>query len=65
MVTEGGLKTNLLRAVAASRTPLTLVIAADESVTNGELIHVVLLAHEAGIHNMLLAAQPRIVSAPN
>ena len=65
MVTEGGLETNLLRAAAASRTPLTLVIEADESVTNGELIHVALLAQDAGIHDMLLATQPRIVSAPN
>ena len=64
LVTDDGLKTNLYRAVAGSRTPLTLVIAADESVTNGELIHVVLLAHDAGIHDMLLATRPRIVSAP-
>ena len=65
LVTEEQLKTNLVRAVTSSRTPLTFVIEADESVTNGELIHIVLLARDAGFHDVLLAAQPRIVSAPN
>ena len=65
MITEDRLKTELQRAVAAARTPPTLVIEADKSVTYDELIHVAMLAQGAGIHDMLLAAQPRIVSAPN
>ena len=65
MVAEEQLKTDLARAVAASKTPLTLVIEADQTVTYGELIHVALLARDAGFHDVLLAAQPRIVSTPN
>lgn len=65
LVLENGLEKNLRQAAAASRTPLTLVIEADKSVKYEELIRVALLAREAGIHQMLLAAQPGIVSAPN
>jgi len=65
LVTQDGLETNLSRAVAASRTPLTLVIEADKSVTYGELMQVALLARDAGFRDVTLAAQPRMVSAPN
>lgn len=65
LVTEDGLKADLRRAVATSKTPLTLVIAADESVTNGELVAVALLARNAGIKDAFLAVQPRIVAPPN
>jgi biopolymer transport protein ExbD len=65
IVTEGQLKTNLLHVAAASRTPLTLVIQADQSVSYGEFMRVALIARDAGIYNALLAAQPHIVSAPN
>lgn len=65
MVTEAQLKTDLARAAAGSKTPLTFVIEADQTVTYGELIHVALLARDAGFHDVFLAAQPRIVSAPN
>jgi len=65
MVTEDQLKTNLSRAVATSGTPLTFVIEADKTVPYDELIHVALLARDAGFHDVLLAAQPRIVSVPN
>ena len=65
IVNEGQLKTNLLRAAAASRTPLTLVIQADQYVRYGTVVDVALLAREAGIYNAVLAAQPHIVSAPN
>jgi biopolymer transport protein ExbD len=65
MVTEQELKTNLCRAVTASKTPLTLVIQADQSVTYDKLVRIALLARDAGIYQALLAAQPRIVAAPN
>ena len=66
MVTEDALEKNLQRAVAASRTPLTLCISkADQTNSYGELVHVALLAQTAGFQDVLLAAQPRIVSAPN
>ncbi|HTV40258.1 MAG TPA: biopolymer transporter ExbD [Candidatus Sulfotelmatobacter sp.] len=64
LVSENQLKTNLIRAVAASRTPLTLVIQADEVVTYGELAHIALLGRDAGIKDAFLAMAPRIVAAP-
>ncbi len=65
MVTEDVLKTDLSQAAAASRTPPTLVIEADKLVSYGELVRVAMLARHAGFHDVLLALQPRIVSAPN
>ncbi len=49
MVTQAQLKTNLSHAVTASKTPLTIVIQADEKVTYGELVQVTLLDRDAGI----------------
>ena len=42
-----------------SREPLTLVIHADKAVTYDQLVHLTLLARDAGIHNALLATLPR------
>ena len=64
LVTENDLKKDLRLAVAASKTPLTLVIQADQYVTYGELVHIALLAREEGITNFLLAAEPRLVASP-
>ena len=47
-----------------SREPLTLVIHADKSVTYEQLVHLTLLARDAGITNALLATLPRVVDAP-
>jgi biopolymer transport protein ExbD len=65
LVTPDGLEKNLRQAVVVARTPLTLVIEADKSVTYGELVQVALLARNAGFQDVMLAAQPRMVSAPN
>jgi biopolymer transport protein ExbD len=65
LVTQIGLEKTLRQAVAASRTPLTLVIEADKLVPYGELVQVALLARDAGFQDVILAAQPRMVSAPN
>jgi biopolymer transport protein ExbD len=65
MVTENQLAGQLRRAVAASRTPLTLIIQADQTNSYGQVVRVALIASDAGIYNTLLALQPRIVSAPN
>jgi biopolymer transport protein ExbD len=65
MVTENELDSRLRHAAAASRTPLTLIIQADQSISYGQVVHVALIASGAGIYNTLLALQPRIVSAPN
>ncbi len=64
MVTEDVLVSQLRQAMNASKTSLTLIIQADQAVSYGQIFHVALLAQQAGIYNYLLAAQPRIVSAP-
>jgi biopolymer transport protein ExbD len=57
--------TKALRALAEkSREPLTLVIHADKAVTYDQLIHLTLLARDAGIHNALGATLPQIIDAP-
>jgi biopolymer transport protein ExbD len=56
---------NDLRAAAGnSRAPLTLVIHADKTVTEDQLIHLSLLAQRAGITNALLATLPGAAGAP-
>lgn len=65
MVTENQLSDQLRHAAASSRTPLTLIIQADQTNSYGQVVRVALIAGNAGIYNTLLALQPRIVSAPN
>jgi biopolymer transport protein ExbD len=50
--------------VAGARQPLTLVIHADKTVTEDQLIHLTLLARNVGITNALLATLPRGANAP-
>jgi biopolymer transport protein ExbD len=64
IVAEDKLKSALKAAAQKSRAPLTLVIHADKTVTYDRLIHLALLARDAGIQNALLATLPRIVPAP-
>ena len=64
IVTEDKLKSAFTNAVQKSREPLTLVIHADTTVTYGQLVHLWLLAREAGIQNALLAILPGVVTAP-
>jgi len=63
IVSEAQLNSGLSSAVKNSRAPLTLVIHADKSVTEGQLIHLVLIARNAGITNALLATLPRGANA--
>lgn len=65
MVTESELTDQLHRTVIAAKSPLTLVIQADQFVRYGQLVRVALLARDAGIYNFILAAQPHLVAAPN
>ena len=58
------LSSSLSNAVKNSRAPLTLVIHADKAVTQDQLIHLALLARDAGIHDALLATLPRSDNAP-
>ena len=64
IVSEAQLNSRLGSAVKQSRVPLTLVIHADKSVTEDQLIHLALLARNAGITNALLATLPRGPNAP-
>ena len=64
IVTESQLKSHLAKAAKNSREPLTLVVHADKSVTYDQLVHLTLLARDAGIQNSLLATLPRVVNAP-
>jgi biopolymer transport protein ExbD len=65
IVNEAQLKSNLSAAAKKSREPLTLVIHADKTVTYEQLVHLTLLARDAGIQNALLATLPRIVNTPD
>ena len=64
IIAEDKLKSALKIAAQKSHAPLTLVIHADKTVTYDRLIHLALLAHDAGIQNALLATLPRVVTAP-
>ncbi len=64
MVTEDKLKSALAAAARKSPEPLTLVIHADKTVAYAQLVHLTLLARDAGIRNALLATRPRSVSTP-
>ena len=64
IVNEGELKSHLRDAAKELREPLTLVIHADKTVTEDQLIHLALLAYHAGITNALLATLPGAAGAP-
>jgi len=64
LVSDAQLQAGLAAAATNSPEPLTLVIHADKSVTYDQLVHLTLLARDAGIQNALLATLPRILAAP-
>jgi biopolymer transport protein ExbD len=64
IVGEPQLKSKLSAAVKNFPAPLTLIIHADKSVTYDQLVHLTLLARDAGIQNALLATLPRVVATP-
>ena len=63
IVSEAQLNSCLSNAVKNSRAPLTLVIHADKTVTEDQLIHLALLARAVGIQSALLATLPGAASA--
>ena len=65
IVTEAELKSDLYAATKNARQPLTLVVQADEAVKYGQLVHLTLLARDAGIQDVLLATLPRAINASN
>ena len=64
IVTENELKLHLYAAMKDSHEPLTLIVQADQAVTYGQLVHLTMLARDAGIHDVLLATLPRVVNEP-
>lgn len=64
VVTEAQLHAGLTNAVNNSREPLTLIVHADKTVTYDQLVHLTLLARDAGIRNALLATLPRLLATP-
>jgi len=64
VVSEPQLKSALREAARKSREPLTLLIYADKSVTYDRLIHLTLLARDAGIPDALGATLPRAINSP-
>jgi biopolymer transport protein ExbD len=64
IIGEDQLKSVFKTAARTSREPLTLVVQADKTVTYQQLVHLTLLAREAGITNALLATLPGVVAAP-
>jgi biopolymer transport protein ExbD len=63
LVGEVQLGSDLRDAARKSRVPLTLVIHADKSVTEEQLIHLALLAGTNGIQSALLATLPGVAGA--
>jgi biopolymer transport protein ExbD len=61
VTSELQLSNDLRRAATDAREPLTLVVHADQTVTYGQLLHLTLLARDAGITNALFATLPGAV----
>jgi len=60
MVTERVLINGLMVATNTARTPLTLIIHADKSVSYDALVHLTMLARDYGITNTVLATLPHV-----
>ena len=63
LITEGELKLSLRAAVREHSEPLALELHADKRVSYEELMHVALLAREAGIAEVIAATLPRVFPA--
>lgn len=59
ITTESALKSRLITAVKNSAEPLTLLVQADKTVSYETIIHLSLLAREAGMKEALLATLPK------
>ena len=64
IIDEAALKAQFTNAVSASTEPLILVIQADRAVRQERVVRLALLAHDAGIHEALLATLPRSSAFP-
>jgi biopolymer transport protein ExbD len=64
IIEEAALKAQFTNAAANSTETLTLVIHADKAVRQENVVHLALIANDAGIRPALLVALPRAVAAP-
>jgi len=63
-IEETLLKVKLAAARKKSAEPLTLVVQADKAASYEKVMHLVLLANEAGIQDALLATLPQALATP-
>ncbi|MFO1514362.1 MAG: biopolymer transporter ExbD [Verrucomicrobiota bacterium] len=64
LIEEAALQAQFTNAAASSAEALTLVIQADKAVRQESLVHLALMARDAGIREALLATLPRAVAVP-
>jgi biopolymer transport protein ExbD len=64
VIDESALEARLREAVKAAAEPLTLVVQADKTVRYDQLIHLTLLARNAGVAQAWLATLPQPFAAP-
>jgi biopolymer transport protein ExbD len=62
LIAEGAFQSRLREAVANSPELPTLVIQADAAVTHANIVHLTLLARNAGIREALLATSPQLIA---
>jgi biopolymer transport protein ExbD len=62
LIEQAKLQSQLRARVEASPEPLSLVVHADKSVQYEKFMHLVLLAREVGIQDVLLAVLPRMAA---
>lgn len=60
LISENDFSNRLNAATRKSAAPLTLIVQADKDVTEEKIIHLRVLADEAGAHDFLLATLPRV-----
>lgn len=63
-IEESQLRAQLRAAAKGSSEPLTLVVQADRGATYEMVLHLALLARDAGIQDALLATLPRSLASP-
>jgi biopolymer transport protein ExbD len=64
LIDEPALGSKLRQAAKNSPAPLTLIVQADKAVSNDRVVHLALLAREAGLADALLATLPRALASP-
>jgi biopolymer transport protein ExbD len=63
LVSENEFSNQLTVARQKFSQPMTLIVEADKDVTEDRLIRLTVIAHGAGIQNLLLATRPRVLDS--